>query len=130
MKAENFAYWLMGFFELSNTTSITTSQIATIDNHLKLTMTHDGSGDDETHRFINWLAGYLARNGNQELAEADLTVVTDRLAELFKHEIDSRMEPDDKTRDILQKIHDGFTKANARRTTAMTRGSGEIRFMC
>lgn len=36
MNAENFAYWLKGFFELTNTTTLNENQIKMIKEHLNL----------------------------------------------------------------------------------------------
>lgn len=36
MKSEHFAYWLQGFFELSNADKLTADQIKIIRNHINL----------------------------------------------------------------------------------------------
>lgn len=36
MTGENFAYWLQGFFEISQSDSLTKEQVEEIKNHLKL----------------------------------------------------------------------------------------------
>ena len=42
MKAENFCFWLQGFFELRNgTTDLTPEQVAQIQTHLALVFKHD-----------------------------------------------------------------------------------------
>ena len=42
MTSKDFAYWLQGFFELSNAnTPLTEKQVQTIKNHLKLVFLHE-----------------------------------------------------------------------------------------
>ena len=44
MKAENFCFWLQGFFELNKgTTDLTPEQVALIQTHLGLVFQHDPS---------------------------------------------------------------------------------------
>ena len=40
MKSTEFAYWLQGFFELSETNTLSERQVETIKNHLKLVFYH------------------------------------------------------------------------------------------
>ena len=40
MTSENYAYWLQGFFELSNTDTLNESQVQTIKNHLNMVFIH------------------------------------------------------------------------------------------
>lgn len=41
MKSTEFAYWLQGFFELSETNSLSERQTEMIKNHLKLVFIHE-----------------------------------------------------------------------------------------
>jgi len=52
MTSRDFAYWLQGFFEISNTSSITPEQTKMIKNHLNLVFKHeiDPSMGDEKHQ--------------------------------------------------------------------------------
>lgn len=52
MRSRDFAYWLQGFFEISNTDTITTEQTKIIKNHLNLVFKHeiDPSMGDEQHQ--------------------------------------------------------------------------------
>lgn len=52
MTAVNFAYWLQGFFELSNTEEINKEQTELIKRHLNLVFKHDidPSMGDELHQ--------------------------------------------------------------------------------
>lgn len=52
MKAESFAYWLQGFFELTNVEKIDEKQTQIIKNHLNLVFAHDidPKMGDEVHQ--------------------------------------------------------------------------------
>ena len=41
MSSRDFAYWLMGFFEITNPASITEDQTKMIKNHLNLVFKHE-----------------------------------------------------------------------------------------
>ena len=41
MTSVNFAYWLQGFFEISDTNQLTTNQVDMIKAHLNLVFKHD-----------------------------------------------------------------------------------------
>ena len=41
MTSANFAYWLQGFFEISNTNQLTTNQVDMIKAHLNLVFKHE-----------------------------------------------------------------------------------------
>lgn len=54
MTSRDFAYWLQGFFEISNANQITPEQTQVIKNHLNLVFKHeiDPSMGDEKHQKI------------------------------------------------------------------------------
>ena len=41
MTTRDFAYWLQGFFEVSNTAAMTEEQVKVVKNHLNLVFKHD-----------------------------------------------------------------------------------------
>ena len=41
MTTVNFAYWLQGFFEISDTSTLTTNKVNMIKSHLNLVFKHD-----------------------------------------------------------------------------------------
>lgn len=56
MTSRDFAYWLQGFFEVSNQKTITEEQTTVIKNHLNLVFKHEidkqykeGDGTQEVH---------------------------------------------------------------------------------
>ena len=54
MTSQNFAYWLMGYFEVSNPKEIGPKETESIKNHLALVFKHeiDPSMGDEKHQQI------------------------------------------------------------------------------
>ena len=55
MKSSEFCYWIMGLFELSNTTTLDEKQVQMIKNHLKLVFLYDidpSYSDDKTLQAI------------------------------------------------------------------------------
>ena len=52
MTSRDFAYWLQGFFEVSNTENVTAQQVRMIKQHLNLVFKHeiDPSMGDENHQ--------------------------------------------------------------------------------
>ena len=54
MTSRDFAYWLQGFFEISETKSLSEKQIQVIKNHLNLVFKHeiDPSFGDESHQEV------------------------------------------------------------------------------
>lgn len=52
MTSRDFAYWLQGFFEITNPTTITNEQTEMIKNHLNLVFKHeiDPSMGDKKHQ--------------------------------------------------------------------------------
>jgi len=112
MKFDQFAYWLQGYFELRNDhCSLSLEQVSKICNHIKLVETC--SKNEPIHSMLGFLKGllfqYEAASSNQRVAIAQK--IQKELSELFKHEIDPKMEPDPKFREELQRIHDGLEKS-------------------
>ena len=56
MSSENFAFWLQGFFELTNVTEIDANQTDLIKRHLNMVFKHDidpKMGDDTHQQELN-----------------------------------------------------------------------------
>ena len=56
MSSESFAYWLQGFFELTNVTEINANQTDLIKRHLNMVFKHDidpKMGDDAHQQELN-----------------------------------------------------------------------------
>lgn len=41
MKARDFVYWLQGYFEIGNNTTLTEGQVETVKNHLAMVFKHE-----------------------------------------------------------------------------------------
>ena len=52
MNAEEFCYWLHGYFEIGGLDELTQEQVATIREHLNLVFTNVTSGEPSEPRFI------------------------------------------------------------------------------
>lgn len=52
MTSRDFAYWLQGFFEISNAKEVTPEQLTVIRNHLNMVFKHeiDPSHGDQKHQ--------------------------------------------------------------------------------
>lgn len=52
MQSRDFVYWLQGFFEISNATSLDTAQTAAVKRHLEMVFKHeiDPAMGDATHQ--------------------------------------------------------------------------------
>lgn len=52
MKSESFCYWLQGFFELQNPTTLTPEQVECIKRHLNMVFVHeiDPAMGDKSHQ--------------------------------------------------------------------------------
>jgi hypothetical protein len=56
MTSQNFAYWLMGFFEVANPSTIGSKETELIKNHLALVFKHEidpSMGDDKHQQILN-----------------------------------------------------------------------------
>lgn len=60
MTSRDFAYWLQGFFEVSNATSMDDQQVTIVKNHLALVFKHEidpSMGDEKHQKELNDLHG-------------------------------------------------------------------------
>jgi len=67
MTSRDFAYWLQGFFEVSNAESITREQTEVIKKHLNLVFTHEidpSMGDAEHQNKLNDIHNGKHNSGN------------------------------------------------------------------
>lgn len=58
MRSRDFAYWLQGFFEISNAESLTPEQTKMIKNHLNLVFKHEidpSMGDEKHQQELNYI---------------------------------------------------------------------------
>lgn len=105
MKNNEFAYWLMGFFELheEDNLKLTKKHIECIQSHLALTR----EVDSHLEEFPAWLSGYLESKESLNIEETYRIKI--RLQDLFKHVIDPKYKGDPVK---LQQLHGPLPKPN------------------
>jgi hypothetical protein len=98
MKAQEFCYWLQGYFELSGASELTTRQTEMIDRHLAMVSIHE-KGDGRSVQFCNELREALRpRFGKTPTIDRSICAgVKSRLNEVFLHEIDPSYPLDDQS---------------------------------
>jgi hypothetical protein len=119
MQYRDFAYWLQGYFELTESTSINQKQLQIIKNHINLTLKFNERNDhaisSKAKDFVKWFDGFLF-SYNENLIVSDIKPVADKLNSVFEHEIDASMPDKDGK---LQITHDGFHS-----------NTGEVKYRC
>lgn len=63
MKARDFAYWLQGYFEISNSTALTEGQVETVKNHLAMVFKHEIDPSNGTPEHNQELAKLHGKTG-------------------------------------------------------------------
>ena len=56
MESKSFIYWLQGYFEISESDSLTDKQINIIQKHLDMVFKYD---ENPEFTFVHWFRGYL-----------------------------------------------------------------------
>jgi len=109
MKAQEFAYWLQGFFEISEPETIEKSKAEMIKKHLDLVFEFD---KDNSHikNFCYRLSGMLSVKtlAGESLDEDTTQLVKSELSSLFAHVIDPTYG-DKATQDKLNGLHNTNT---------------------
>lgn len=97
-----YCYWLMGFFELINPTTISKEQVQSIKAHLKLVEKKEGI-------FCNWLQGFLDFNEEKEWEAQQVKKIRTKLSEEFLKIIDPSY-PKNEQKDLLELHQNGKIK--------------------
>jgi hypothetical protein len=102
MRANEFCYWLQGYFEMADTDPprMGARQVKIIKEHMALVHRVD---PEHGCLFVSWLGMFLD-SVDDGLGTADTARVRKHLASQFKHEIDPSYGGDQAA---LQAIHDG-----------------------
>lgn len=105
MKAQEFAYWLQGYFEITEPAIIELNKIEIIKKHLDLVFEFD-KVNSHIKNFCYRLSGMLAlrRINDQGLDEDTTALIKSELSSLFIHSIDPTYG-DAKMQDKLNQIH-------------------------
>lgn len=105
MRASDFCYWLMGYFEIGGPgiNYLDVQQIITIKVHLKLVEAHDPKNKID---FIKWLPkAFVLVDDNGCLAADAVKLIRDRLNAVFTHVIDPSHGPQEH-QNLLNEIHE------------------------
>lgn len=81
MKAQEFCYWLQGFFELQNPQSLDLKQTELIKRHLKMVFIHEPIANP----FCNFLNGFFTIENPQFIAEEKTLIIKNELDKVFTH---------------------------------------------
>lgn len=103
MEFRDLAYWLQGFFELTDADVVLEKQLTIINAHVQMAIQHgkDNKNASQCRDFAMWLNGLITNKVSLDNAETNSVKVN--LNSVFEHEIDKTM-PD--LKGVLQKIHD------------------------
>jgi hypothetical protein len=99
MKSIDFAYWLQGWFELTDNATISARQTAIIKSHLELVMKYDNAPS----QFCHSLNGLFTIINLQEFNETQTEKLKEQLSDTFLNEIDTRYSAEEHQR--LDRIH-------------------------
>lgn len=80
-----FAYWLKGYFELSNSSNLSEEQVKIIKEHLqKVFSVSSGTAGIQMHpdEFVYWLKDYFELN-NSNLSEEKVNTIKEHLQKVF-----------------------------------------------
>ena len=91
-----YCYWLMGFFELINPTTVSEEQVNSIKQHLQLVNKKEGI-------FCNWLQGFLDMNDSKEWDTQQVQKIKTKLSQEFLKIIDPSY-PKNEQKELLE-IH-------------------------
>lgn len=105
MKAQEFAYWLQGYFEITQPATVESNKIDIIKKHLSLVFEFD-KVNSHIKNFCYRLSGMLALTRlNEHGLDKDTTeLIKSELSSLFIHSIDPTYG-DIKMQDKLNEIH-------------------------
>jgi hypothetical protein len=102
MRSIEFAYWLQGYFEISeDVTEINERRLSIIKAHLSLVFEYD----KEPSKFIHWLKGFLDGANHNSLTPELTDKVKKELHSIFKHVIDPSYTNDPKKQNEMNAIH-------------------------
>ena len=79
-----FAYWLKGYFELSNSSNLSEEQVKIIKEHLQKVFSSGTAAIkvDGADEFVYWLKDYLELN-NSNLSERQVRTIEEHLQKVF-----------------------------------------------
>ena len=84
MQPYEFAYWLQGFFELSNSNILSEEQVGIIKEHLQKVSSGTAGIQMHPNEFVYWLEGFFELN-NSNLSEEQVATIKEHLQKVFSH---------------------------------------------
>jgi hypothetical protein len=89
-----FAYWLKGYFELSNSSNLSEEQVKIIKEHLQKVFSSGTAAIkvDGADEFVYWLKDYLELN-NSNLSERQVRTIEEHLQKVFDTNMKHRHLP-------------------------------------
>jgi len=110
MKAQDFCFWLQGYFELGDTPYILEYQVDIIQNHIKMVEIHDPGNDGRSRQFCEWLKVTLSLYSKGNIPTGIVAAIKTTLDEVFLHEIDPSYPAEQQQE--LDQAHQGWVGAN------------------
>jgi len=107
MKAQDFCFWLQGYFELTSLAYLPKHQAEVIKNHIKMVEIHDPGNDGRSRQFCEWLKGMLSISREGNTSPAFVVCIAKALDEVFLHEIDPSYPPEQQQ--DLDQAHQGWS---------------------
>jgi hypothetical protein len=98
MTSRDFVYWLQGFFEVSETNTLTERQVALIQAHLDMVLKYE---KEPKFVFVSWFKGYFFE---RTITPREVNIIRTELNSVFEHVIDPTFG-DKKMQDDLNTIH-------------------------
>lgn len=101
MESKSFIYWLQGYFEISESDSLTDKQINIIQKHLDMVFKYD---ENPEFTFVHWFRGYFI---DRTITSNEIAIIRKELNSVFQHEIDPTFG-DAEMQKELDDIHNRF----------------------
>lgn len=114
MTGKDFCYWLQGWFEIAKPETISGKQFSMIEKHLELYRKYRNTNLDKLNKtdiFCSWLSGVIDCTNATTI---NLELVSERLSDIFEHEIDLSYTSDTQLMDEMNHIHNDDGTTNIR----------------
>ena len=90
MKSGEFMYWLQGYFELTEATSLDEKQTIIIKRHLDMVKYHE---KNKMHEFCAWFAGFLDLAKPSKIEEDEVMKIREKLDSFIQHVVPAQPSP-------------------------------------
>jgi hypothetical protein len=100
MKSTEFCYWLQGWFELEEPTSINSERTQLIKNHLNMVFAHE----KPPAPFCSFLKGYLTITNPEMIDEKETAIIKQYLNNVFEHVVGEKQGVTKKSNELPKGI--------------------------